>query len=87
MLIYALARGADRGYLDASYRSAAARAWAGLKANKIGSDAVGPIINDAADGMSIQSTYAAYTAIARRANSYHGLCAVQLAAAVMEYAP
>ena len=85
MLVYALKTGADRGYLDASFLPVAARAWTGLKANKVGSDATGPTIIDAADGMSIQSTFAAYVAIARRTNSYHGLCGIQLAAAAMEY--
>lgn len=85
MLVYALKIGADRGYIDASFLAVAARAFTGLKANKVGSDATGPTIIDAADGMSIQSTFAAYVAIARRTNSYHGLCAIQLAAAAMEY--
>ncbi len=85
MLVYALKHGVDRGYLDAGYLSVALRAWEGLETNKIGSDAVGPVINDSADGTSIQPTYAAYVGIVRKANSYHGLCAIQLAAAAMEY--
>lgn len=85
MLIYALKVGVDRGYLDPSYLSVAQKAWQGLQAQKIGSDATGPTINDAADGASIQPSYAAYVAIAKVSNSYHGLCAVQLAAAAMEY--
>lgn len=40
---------------------------------------------DAAEGMSIQSSYANCAAIAKRSNSYHGLCATQVAAAIMEY--
>jgi unsaturated rhamnogalacturonyl hydrolase len=85
LLVYALKTGVDRGYLDTSYLDVANKAWSGLKANKIGSDAYGPIINDSADGMSIQSSYANYVAIAKKANSYHGLCAIMLAAAAMEY--
>jgi hypothetical protein len=75
----------DRGYLDASSLVVAQVAWEGLKVAKVGSDPVGPTISDAADGMGIQPTYANYVGIAKRTNSYHGLCAVQLAAAAMEY--
>jgi unsaturated rhamnogalacturonyl hydrolase len=85
MLIYALKVGVARGYLEASYGAVAERAWQGLKAKKIGSDALGPTIKDAADGASIQASYAGYIAIPKVVNSYHGLCAVQLAAAAMEY--
>jgi len=85
MLVYALKTAVDHGYLDASFLPVATRGWTGLKAGKVGSDAMGPTIIDAADGMSIQPTFAAYVAIARRTNSYHGLCAIQLAAAAMEY--
>jgi unsaturated rhamnogalacturonyl hydrolase len=85
LLVYAIKTGVDRGYLDASHLAVAQKAWNGLVANEFGSDAAGPIINGAADGMSIQSSYAAYVAIPKKSNSYHGLCAVQLAAAAMEY--
>jgi unsaturated rhamnogalacturonyl hydrolase len=85
LLVYALERGVDRGYLDASYLAVAQNAWNGLKANKIVFDAVGPTIRDAAEGMSIQPDYASYVAIARVNNSYAGLCGVMLAAAAMEY--
>jgi unsaturated rhamnogalacturonyl hydrolase len=85
MLVYALKTGVDRGYLDPSYLDVANNAWSGLKANKIGSDQYGPILNDTADGMAVQSSYANYVAIAKKSNSYHGLCAIMLAAAAMEY--
>ena len=87
MLVYAIKTGVDRGYLDARYLTVVQKAWQGLKDTKVGSDAIGPTINDAADGSSIQASYASYLAIAKKTNSYHGLCAIQLAAAAMEYGP
>jgi unsaturated rhamnogalacturonyl hydrolase len=87
MLIYAIKTGVDRGDLDAGYLTMVQKAWQGLKDTKVGSDALGPTINDAADGTSILLNYAGYVAIAKKTNSYHGLCAIQLAAAAMEYGP
>ena len=87
MLVYAIKTGVDRGDLDAGYLTMVQKAWQGLKDTKVGSDAIGPTINDAADGSSIQPSYASYLAIAKKINSYHGLCAIQLAAAAMEYGP
>jgi unsaturated rhamnogalacturonyl hydrolase len=85
LLIYAIKSGVDRGYLDPSYLSVAQKAWDGLKANKIGSDSFGPTINEAATGMGVQPSYASYVGIEKVPNSYHGLCAVLLAAAAIEY--
>jgi len=84
MLVYALKRGADRGHLDPAYLAVAGAGWAGLRAHMIGTDALGPTINDSAEGMSIQATYADYVARPKTSNFYHGLCAIQLAASVME---
>jgi rhamnogalacturonyl hydrolase YesR len=84
MLVYALNEGVDAGHVDASYRDTALTAWNGLVENMVGDDSTGPIIQNAAQGMSIQRSYADYVGIARLSNSYHGLCAIQLAAASIE---
>jgi unsaturated rhamnogalacturonyl hydrolase len=85
MLIYALKRGVEMGVLDNGYLTVALDAWNGLIENMISKQGSQPVIAGAAKGMSIQSSYDAYTAIPRLSNSAHGLCAVLLAAAAMEY--
>lgn len=85
MLVYSLKKAADAGYIDDSYRAVAQVGWSGLKSYKVGSDWIGPTIKDAATGMSAQSNYSAYVNADRMTNSYHGLCAIMLAAAAMEY--
>ena len=83
MFVYALKVAADRGYIAASYAAAADRGWQGLM-TEVTQDATGPVINNAVQGMGVQDNYANYVNKSRLMNSSHGLCAILLAASVME---
>src|SRR6185503_1159372 len=87
MFVYALKRGATRGYLDGQAAEAARRGWAGLVA-RVTEDAEGrPNVEGAVDGMSVQASVAAYLDKKRLRNSPHGLCGMLLAASQMDPAP
>jgi unsaturated rhamnogalacturonyl hydrolase len=83
MFIYALKVAVTRGYIDASYLTVAQRGYDGLK-TRVTTDATGPIISDAVQGMSVQRDYASYVAQMRLSNSAHGLCGVLMAASQMD---
>jgi unsaturated rhamnogalacturonyl hydrolase len=84
LFVYALKEGVRRGILDATYDTAAQKGWTGLK-TKVTNDANGPIINDAVEGMGVQTSYANYINKQHLSNSWHGLCAVMLAGVEMEF--
>ena len=84
MFVYALKVGVNRGYLDSSYLAVATKGWQGLQ-TKVTTDSGGlPTITDAVQGVSVNSTYAAYINQTTLSNSSHGLCGILLAAAEME---
>ena len=83
MFVYALKVAVDRGYIDASYLDVANQGWKGLQ-TKVTSDATGPVINGAVQGMGVQTDYAGYINQTALSNSPHGLCAILLAASEME---
>jgi unsaturated rhamnogalacturonyl hydrolase len=83
MFVYALKTAVDRGYVDSSYTAVVNQGWQGLKTQVSGST-TSPIINNAVPGLGVQSTYAAYVAPTPASNTSHGLCAILLAASVME---
>jgi unsaturated rhamnogalacturonyl hydrolase len=84
MFVYALKVAVDRGYIDPSFRAVAQRGYAGLK-TQVTTDAGGlPVINDAVQGMGVQLDYAAYVNQLRLSNSFHGLCAILMAASQMD---
>jgi len=87
MFVYALRLAVRRGYIDASYMDTATKGWNGLQQMMVTSDATGPVINGALQGMGVQATYALYvdqTMFMKKMNSSHGLCAILLAASEME---
>ena len=85
MFVYALKRGADDGLLGPAEAETARRGWDGLLA-RIGEDAEGrPVIEDSAEGTSVQKDLAGYLARKRLTNAPHGLCGVLLAASAMEW--
>jgi unsaturated rhamnogalacturonyl hydrolase len=87
MFVYALRLAVRRGYIDASYMDTATKGWNGLQQMMVTSDATGPVISGAVQGMGVQATYALYvdqTMFMKKMNSSHGLCAILLAASEME---
>jgi unsaturated rhamnogalacturonyl hydrolase len=84
MFVYALKTAVDRGYVDPSYTAVVNLGWQGLKTQVSGSS-TSPVINNAVAGLGVQTTYAGYvTGVNKVSNSSHGLCAILLAASVME---
>ncbi len=83
MIVYALARGAARGYLDADLRAVAERGFKGLVAT-LSEDQHGPVVTGAVEGMGAQKDLASYLNKKRLSNSPHGLCALLLAATAVE---
>jgi unsaturated rhamnogalacturonyl hydrolase len=85
MIVYAFARGAARGYLDADYKAVAERGLRGLVAT-LSEDERGPIVTGAVEGMGAQKDLASYLDKKRLTNSPHGLCALLLATTAVENA-
>jgi unsaturated rhamnogalacturonyl hydrolase len=84
MFVYALERGATRGYLDARAREAARRGWDGLR-TRLTEDADGrPNVEGAVEGMSVLGSAQGYLEKRRLRNSPHGLCGMLLAASQMD---
>jgi unsaturated rhamnogalacturonyl hydrolase len=83
MFVYALKVAVDQCYIDPSYLAVAQRGWAGIQA-EVQTDAMGPVITNAVQGMGVQNNYGAYVNQARLSNSGHGLCGVLMAGSQME---
>jgi unsaturated rhamnogalacturonyl hydrolase len=85
MFIYAFKKGYTKGYLDSSYLTAAQNGWTGLK-TYISGTSTNPVFSGTVVGMSVQASYSAYVSQNHSGtNLSQGLCAVMLAASVMEY--
>jgi len=85
MFVYALKKAVTLGLIDISYLSVAELGWEGLKTKIVRNSSGQPVINDAVEGMGVQTNYANYVNKAGLSNSSHGLCAIMLAASQMEY--
>jgi unsaturated rhamnogalacturonyl hydrolase len=83
MFVYALKLSADRDLLPVSYLDVAQRGWQGLR-SQISESAGRPSIQNAVQGMGVQTDYAGYVNQRRLTDSPHGLCAILLAASEME---
>jgi rhamnogalacturonyl hydrolase YesR len=81
--VYALRVAVDRGYIDSSYMSVVNAGWTGLQ-TRVTTDSVGPVINDAVEGLDPQASCAGYIDATELTNSSQGECAILLAASVME---
>ncbi|MCC6876781.1 MAG: glycoside hydrolase family 88 protein [Sandaracinaceae bacterium] len=85
ILIYAIKKAVDRGYIPGGFLDVAVRGWEGLKAVIESATGTGsPRSDGAVQGMGIQNDYANYVNKPRLTNSSHGLCGVLMAASQME---
>lgn len=88
MVVYALKKAVDHGYISADYLDVARRGWEGLGVMIADASGAGsPRIPGAVQGMGIQNDYASYVNKMRLTNSPHGLCAVLMASSQMEAYP
>jgi unsaturated rhamnogalacturonyl hydrolase len=83
MYVYALRVAVDRGYIDSSYMSVVNAGWTGLQ-TQVTTDTVGPVINNAVEGLDPQASCAGYIDATKLSDSSQGECAILLAASVME---
>jgi unsaturated rhamnogalacturonyl hydrolase len=83
MFVYALKVAMDKGYIDSSYEAAINLGWQGLQ-TQVSGTMTSPVINNAVAGLDPQISYAGYVGASRLSNSSQGLCAILLAASVME---
>jgi unsaturated rhamnogalacturonyl hydrolase len=88
MVVYALKKAVDRGYISADYLDVARRGWEGLGVMIAdASDPGSPRMPGAVQGMGIQNDYASYVNKMRLTSSSHGLCAILMASSQMEAYP
>jgi unsaturated rhamnogalacturonyl hydrolase len=85
MFVYALRRGVAAGLLDTKADRAARKGWDALVARLEKESSGRIVVRGSVEGMSVQKDYGAYVARRRLDDSPHGLCALLLASAAMEY--